>query len=183
MSATAIPKLKLKKQYVVSEPQSTEELREHLKRHVEQEYELVKCCRMERLSLSSSVRKYRSPLCEWWEPMLATEGIICPNCGRLHQNVSGKCPNPECRPTRAVKSRDLAIAQRLCVHDTPLHWPCERCERSKEDCKPYRQDILVRFQSIYITDGVSRSKAWEQAEQLLAAVDLALTQNRKGTRS
>ncbi len=41
MSATAIPKLKLKKQYVVSEPQSTEELREHLKRHVEQEYELV----------------------------------------------------------------------------------------------------------------------------------------------
>ena len=30
-----------KKEYVVSEPQNAQELREHLKRHAEQEYELV----------------------------------------------------------------------------------------------------------------------------------------------
>jgi uncharacterized OB-fold protein len=108
--------------------------------------------------------------------LAATEGIICPNCGRLHQNVSGKCPNPECRPTRAVKSRDLAVAQRLCAHDTPLHWPCEKCERSDEDCEVYRRAILVTFQGFYVTDGAGRSRAWEQAEQLLVAVDLVLAQ-------
>ena len=41
MSATATPLKKLKKEYVVSEPQSTTELREHLQNHAEQGYEVV----------------------------------------------------------------------------------------------------------------------------------------------
>jgi hypothetical protein len=41
MSATPIPKLKkLKMEYVVTEPQNSQELREHLQNHAEQGYEL-----------------------------------------------------------------------------------------------------------------------------------------------
>jgi hypothetical protein len=108
----------------------------------------------------------------------SSEGIICPNCRRLHQNVSGKCPNPKCRPTRAVKPRDLAVAQAVCLHGTPLHWQCEKCENSDEDREAYRRKYLTAFQGFYIVAGVSRSKAWEAAKELLAAVDLILAQQR-----
>jgi len=41
MGTAPQPAKKLNKEYVVSEPQNSEELREHLKRHAEQGYEVV----------------------------------------------------------------------------------------------------------------------------------------------
>jgi hypothetical protein len=41
MSTAATPVKKLKMEYVVSEPKSSNELRQHLKEHAEQGYEVV----------------------------------------------------------------------------------------------------------------------------------------------
>jgi len=105
------------------------------------------------------------------------EGIICPNCGRFHQNTSGKCPNPDCHSKHAVQPRELEMVRGRCPHDIPRLLPCEKCERSNEDCEVYRRDSLIRFQNFFITyHGKNRSEAWELAKLVLSDIDKYLAE-------
>ena len=112
----------------------------------------------------------------------SSEGIICPNCGRLHQNVSGKCPNPKCRPTRAVQPLELrglsmVTTKRRCSHGILLHWPCSKCDRSDAaDLETYKRSFLCVIKELLIRGGVNKSEAWERSKKLLAAIDSWETQ-------
>src|SRR6266851_5284682 len=98
--------------------------------------------------------------------------MTCRNCGRVHENVRGKCPHcgadshGHVREKRVTQPRDLDkyLQQLRCPHRHFLYRPCPKCERSSEECEVYRRDILARI----IKFGIAKS----EAERMLAALDL-----------
>ena|SRR5258708_4257610 len=114
--------------------------------------------------------------------------MVCPNpnCGRIHENVHGKCPHcgsdfhGHVGGKRAVKPRDV-VSRFKCGHDILLHWPCPKCEREGEECEVYRQSLLAKLKELLIYRGINKSEAWERAKKLLAAIDP--TEAQKGTPS
>ena len=109
--------------------------------------------------------------------------MICPNprCGKVHENVRGKCPycgsdfHGHVGGKRAIKPRDL-VTRYVCAHDILLCWPCTKCERSEEGCEVYRQSFLAQLKTIFIGAGVSKAEAWERAKEYLASVDAVKAQ-------
>jgi hypothetical protein len=102
--------------------------------------------------------------------------IMCPSCGKLHENERGKCPfcdwglYSHTNGKHAVKQRDL-IAKHSCPHKILLCMPCPKCERyAGEDCEAYERSMLVELQKLYLDDGTKRSEAWTNAKNLLAAI-------------
>ena len=50
--------------------------------------------------------------------------------------------------------------------------PCEKCNRSMDECEEYRPHILSELQEFLLRCGaVSKSEAWEQAKLFLAVLD------------
>ena len=106
--------------------------------------------------------------------------MICPNpnCGKIHENVRGKCPfcgsdsYGHVGGKYAIQPRDLAekYHKYRCAHGILRHQPCSKCERSAEDSEDYRRHILADLKDLLINRGVSRSEAWERAKKLLAVI-------------
>jgi hypothetical protein len=102
--------------------------------------------------------------------------MVCPNpnCGRIHENVNGKCPSCDADfhghvdGKRAAKPRDVVDIIIKCGHGILLIYPCPKCERSTEDCEVYRRGLLVKRQAVLVYQGVGKSEAWERAKEWLA---------------
>ena len=106
------------------------------------------------------------------------EGIVCPNCKRLHQNANGRCPNPDCHSKHAVRPLELVqkVRGKKCPHDIPRLLPCEKCGTSNEDCEVYRRTFLVEYRDFFVTRGKNRAEAWELAKLTLSDVDKYLAE-------
>ena len=111
--------------------------------------------------------------------------MICPNCETIHESDRGKCPHcgadfhGHVRGKRAVQPRDLLGLKYRCAHGTLRHQPCPKCERSDQERDDYRRAILADLKGWLIAEGVSKSDAWERANQMLAALDAIEAQNSK----
>src|SRR5258707_11523375 len=104
--------------------------------------------------------------------------VVCRNplCGKPHENVRGKCPfcgsdsHGHGDEKHAVKPHDLA--KNVCAHGILRVLPCAKCERSAEDCEPYRRRFLTIYRDWLIeVRGVSKSEASEKAKAYLAGLD------------
>jgi hypothetical protein len=127
-------------------------------------------------ALLEVLRSEREERREQERKRISFQMVICPQCGKPHENVRGKCPfcgsdfHGHIRGKYAVQPRDLGPKFR-CAHGIALHRPCQNYERSAEECEVYRRPILADLRKVALHFGVRESEADEGAKLLLVEID------------